>query len=681
MEKGFGVDFTHVRIHTDSMAQLMSKNLGAQAFTHGSDIYFNSGKFETNTPNGKKLMAHELTHVLQQNDGIRKPTTIQKEEEPHTNLTSDEKQSLDSLYESYIDLTNSESLIGRIARADEISPSVTRKKYLGDLQKLGSKMITINSVSELQSFADSLNSLEEDYYKITGEGLNEWQSIKKQYENELLRLIDSGGSYSGIYALNYLKKIFKNTVQKILKIDESDIVSEDFIELNYTLSQDIHLWYGELISARESESYTNELLEVIIEMRKKGQDTNYLIPDWQTKINNEISSLRILGTSAPRNYKVHFKNLKDKLSSKYKEALNAKPRKKGLVEKGFNFVSGALSAVTEPFIEAGKQAFDLGQIVVHFGSFTYYKPSFKSSLADQAAKGASTTDLLKGMAIGIIETPKRLYEAIKNEDWEAIGRESVNIYLLAKSSKQGLQAAKPWIRILRARHAGLKGGISPAAALEIAKIARNENLVIRVRPVENVVVKLRKAGHPAKPEFLKMKTIEKLDTYLGANKSEIGQVGYFEPKLPKNFNELPQRLKENISKRYEKRKAEWNNNKMRVDLKTRINNGEIQLKGNVVVDRVTGKGFTGDYDLFDIRQGSLKGESIEFEALSEATQAALKSKPVEIQHGAHLDWKNIPKGAGQGYADIILNARPKPGSKALIEFHPDGKIRYAFFDD
>lgn len=66
MEQGFGVDFSNVRIHTDPSAVGMNKKLGALAFTHGSDIYFNSGKFDAQSKVGKKLLAHELTHVVQQ---------------------------------------------------------------------------------------------------------------------------------------------------------------------------------------------------------------------------------------------------------------------------------------------------------------------------------------------------------------------------------------------------------------------------------------------------------------------------------------------------------------------------------------------------------------------------------------------------------------------------------------
>jgi hypothetical protein len=62
MEPRFGADFSQVRVHTDSTAVQMSKELGAQAFTHGSDVYFGEGK----APGTNELTAHELTHVVQQ---------------------------------------------------------------------------------------------------------------------------------------------------------------------------------------------------------------------------------------------------------------------------------------------------------------------------------------------------------------------------------------------------------------------------------------------------------------------------------------------------------------------------------------------------------------------------------------------------------------------------------------
>jgi len=74
MEPRFGADFSGVRVHTDSNAVQMNKELGAQAFAHGSDIYFGAGK----SPGNNELTAHELTHVVQQK-GI---SHIQREAAP-----------------------------------------------------------------------------------------------------------------------------------------------------------------------------------------------------------------------------------------------------------------------------------------------------------------------------------------------------------------------------------------------------------------------------------------------------------------------------------------------------------------------------------------------------------------------------------------------------------------------
>jgi hypothetical protein len=69
MESRFGADFSGVRIHSGGYASQLSNELNAQAFTVGNDIYFNSGKFSPDSSEGKHLLAHELTHTVQQGDG------------------------------------------------------------------------------------------------------------------------------------------------------------------------------------------------------------------------------------------------------------------------------------------------------------------------------------------------------------------------------------------------------------------------------------------------------------------------------------------------------------------------------------------------------------------------------------------------------------------------------------
>ncbi len=66
MEQGIGADFSKVRIHTNSSAVQMNNQLNARAFTNGADIYFNSGQYQPGQKGGQHLLAHELTHVVQQ---------------------------------------------------------------------------------------------------------------------------------------------------------------------------------------------------------------------------------------------------------------------------------------------------------------------------------------------------------------------------------------------------------------------------------------------------------------------------------------------------------------------------------------------------------------------------------------------------------------------------------------
>ncbi len=70
MERGFGRDFSQVRLHTDGTAAEMSSSISAKAFTHGNDIYFGHGQYSPSTTEGQQLVAHELTHVAQNSQKV-----------------------------------------------------------------------------------------------------------------------------------------------------------------------------------------------------------------------------------------------------------------------------------------------------------------------------------------------------------------------------------------------------------------------------------------------------------------------------------------------------------------------------------------------------------------------------------------------------------------------------------
>jgi len=69
MERAFGVDFSEVRVHTDSESDALNQQLNAKAFTTGSGIFFKRGAYDPISNSGQELIAHELSHVVQQSDG------------------------------------------------------------------------------------------------------------------------------------------------------------------------------------------------------------------------------------------------------------------------------------------------------------------------------------------------------------------------------------------------------------------------------------------------------------------------------------------------------------------------------------------------------------------------------------------------------------------------------------
>jgi hypothetical protein len=85
MESSMGADFSAVRIHTGTEAAELSDELQAQAFTHGNDIYFNENQFDATSSTGRHLLAHELTHTVQQGAAVQKkaaPEAASQEETP-----------------------------------------------------------------------------------------------------------------------------------------------------------------------------------------------------------------------------------------------------------------------------------------------------------------------------------------------------------------------------------------------------------------------------------------------------------------------------------------------------------------------------------------------------------------------------------------------------------------------
>ncbi|MEH2226936.1 eCIS core domain-containing protein [Nostoc sp.] len=69
MEQAFSADFSRVKVHTDGQSDQLNRSIQARAFTTGQDVFFRQGEYNPGSRGGQELLAHELTHVVQQSGG------------------------------------------------------------------------------------------------------------------------------------------------------------------------------------------------------------------------------------------------------------------------------------------------------------------------------------------------------------------------------------------------------------------------------------------------------------------------------------------------------------------------------------------------------------------------------------------------------------------------------------
>jgi Domain of unknown function (DUF4157) len=84
MESSLGANFSGVRVHTDQQSDSLNRSLSARAFTTGQDIFFRQDAYQPGSSAGRELLAHELTHVVQQGgDQVRRAMSVSQPTDPH----------------------------------------------------------------------------------------------------------------------------------------------------------------------------------------------------------------------------------------------------------------------------------------------------------------------------------------------------------------------------------------------------------------------------------------------------------------------------------------------------------------------------------------------------------------------------------------------------------------------
>jgi hypothetical protein len=175
MESRIGFDFSKVRIHADSEAAASARSLSAHAYTVGSDVVFAAGRYSPGTTEGQRLLAHELTHVVQQRGADRSP--IAANQPAGAGLESEAARVAEAIHGGARSFPN-----GRIARR-----TIQRKVAMRDVGKgeqsgfarVPELITRLNAMSAGLTFA--VNGSDLTYSEKVGGTLNEFDRQMKEF--------------------------------------------------------------------------------------------------------------------------------------------------------------------------------------------------------------------------------------------------------------------------------------------------------------------------------------------------------------------------------------------------------------------------------------------------------------------------------------------------------------------
>jgi Domain of unknown function (DUF4157) len=171
METHIGADLSEVRVHNDSSAHDLNRSVSAEAFTAGSDLFFKQGKYSPGTDSGKKLLAHELTHVVQQR--VTPPTESQVSD-PGDPQEVEARKVADSFGSNTSTHSDASEGLSRAAESEDVQLSVDRQEEEEEL------MMSVDRQEEEEELMMSVDRQEEEEELM--------MSVDRQEEEEELMM-------------------------------------------------------------------------------------------------------------------------------------------------------------------------------------------------------------------------------------------------------------------------------------------------------------------------------------------------------------------------------------------------------------------------------------------------------------------------------------------------------------
>jgi len=209
MEKSFGADFSGVRVHADAQSDQLNQSIQARAFTTGKDIFFRQGEYNPASRGRQELIAHELTHVVQQSSGDvqisrmpigQKHDGINKSSENYKNIENDLREKLrdlklegenqgdfyTQLYEDYNleeDATYYGNLIEELKKKEQQQKETNEEETNEELLLLLEELDRIRAIIEEKSL--SYRELLNRQHKV--QGLDPFEQAEERKAEELRR--------------------------------------------------------------------------------------------------------------------------------------------------------------------------------------------------------------------------------------------------------------------------------------------------------------------------------------------------------------------------------------------------------------------------------------------------------------------------------------------------------------
>lgn len=359
--------------------------------------------------------------------------------------------------------------------------SAQRREWILGLSQLQRQINALDSDAKIAAVERAFERYSGNIFKAVAGFSRESYVLERRFIEELdwlrFQRVDDT-----ILAADHLEKLYAEFHDRVDRGGAGTyITNEDYSELENALDSGSHRALGTLQASRLRERDAYRLLDTVRELRVDHQSPDKYAPGWRKLVDDEIEELDQLskrppvtrGSDAPAQYVALRDDLRKQRAAVLQVIANEDRNDaiKNAVRKHPGVMVaeaalGAAEAIVEPLVELAREILDDVQIGLFYVTGQRYTPKFTSDLMKALEHGASRTDVLVGMAEGLIGTPGRLLKAAEDGNWEEVGREAMNLYglvELVRASPKYLAKASSVLgitrlaaRIIRARTFGLR---------------------------------------------------------------------------------------------------------------------------------------------------------------------------------------------------------------------------------